>query len=61
MFHIQNIQEIWDTIERPNPRIIGIVGEDSKHKGPEKIVSKNKEENPTNLKNELYVQPKLTE
>jgi hypothetical protein len=49
-------------MERPNLRIIRIEkGEDSKCKGPEKIFSKTKEENPTNLKNELYVQPKLTE
>lgn len=36
----QNIQEIWDTIKRPNLRIIGIEkGEESQFKDPQKIFS----------------------
>lgn len=35
---IQNIQEIWDTIKRPNLRIIGIEdGEEAQLQGPENI------------------------
>ena len=35
-FLMQKIQEIWDTMKRPNLRIIGIEeDEDSQFKGPE--------------------------
>ena len=37
---IQYIQEIWDTMKRPDPRIIGIEErEETQFKGPEKIFS----------------------
>jgi hypothetical protein len=49
----QNIQEIWDTMKRPNLRIIGIEEEDSQLKGPENIFNKIKEENFPNLKKEM--------
>jgi hypothetical protein len=38
---MQNIQEIWDIMKRPNPRITGIEEEkDSQLKGPENIFNK---------------------
>ncbi|KAL6088545.1 hypothetical protein STEG23_002640 [Scotinomys teguina] len=50
----QNIQEIWDTIKRPNLRIIGIEeGEEYHLKGTENIFNKIIEENFPNLKKEL--------
>ena len=50
-FSSQNIQEIWDTIKRPNLRIIGIEeGEESQLKGPENIFNKIMEENFPNIK-----------
>ena len=46
----QNIQEIWDTVKRPNLRIIGIEeGEETLHKGTENIFNKIIEENFPNL------------
>ena len=40
-FLTQNIQEIWDTMKKPNLRIIGIEeGEDSQFKGPENMFNK---------------------
>jgi hypothetical protein len=43
---LQNIQEIQDTMRRPNLRIIGIEeSEDSKLKGPVNIFHKIREEN----------------
>jgi hypothetical protein len=40
-FLTQNIQEMWDTMKRPNLRIIGIEeGEHSQFKGPEYIFNK---------------------
>jgi hypothetical protein len=44
----QNTQEIWDTLRRPNLRIIEIE-EDSQLKGPESIFKKIIEENFPNL------------
>ena len=45
-FLTQNIQEIWDTMKRPNLRIIGIEEvEDTQFKGPENIFDKIIEEN----------------
>ena len=48
----QNTQEIWDTLRRPNLRIIEIE-EDSQLKGPENIFNKIIEENFPNLKKEM--------
>ena len=52
-FSSQNIQEIWDTIKRPNLRIIGVEGEQLRIKGPENIFNKIIEENFPNLKNDI--------
>jgi hypothetical protein len=50
----QNIQEIQDTMKRPNLRIIGIEkSEDSQLKGPVNIFNKIIEENFPNLKKEM--------
>jgi hypothetical protein len=50
----QNIQEIQDTMRRPNLRIIGIEeSEDSQLKGPVNIFNKTIEENFPNLKKEM--------
>ena len=50
----QNIQEIQDTMRRPNLRIIGIVeSEDSQLEGPVNISNKIIEENFPNLKKEM--------
>jgi chromosome segregation ATPase len=50
----QNIQEIQDTMRRPNQRIIGIEeSEDSQLKGPVNIFNKITEENFPNLKKEM--------
>ena len=52
----QNVQELWDTMKRPNLRIIGIEeGEDLQLKGPENIFNKIIEENFPNLKKELPI------
>ncbi|KAL6041447.1 hypothetical protein STEG23_023562 [Scotinomys teguina] len=49
----QNVQEIWDTMKRPNIRIIGIEeGEEYQLKGMENIFNKIIEENIPNLKKE---------
>ena len=53
-FSSQNIQEIWDTIIKPNLRIIGVEeGEELQIKGPENIFNKIIEENFPNLKNDI--------
>ena len=50
----QNIQEMWDTIKKPNLRIIGVEeGEELQIKGPENIFNKIIEENFPNLKNDI--------
>ncbi|ERE70281.1 LINE-1 type transposase domain-containing protein 1 [Cricetulus griseus] len=50
----QNIQEIWDTMKRPNLRIISIEeGEEIQLKDPENIFSKIIEENFPNLKKDM--------
>ena len=50
----QNIQEIQDTMRRPNLRIIGVdENEDFQLKGPANIFNKIIEENFPNLKNEM--------
>ena len=58
------MQEIWDTMKRPNLKIIGIEeGEDSQFKGPGNILSKIIEENSSNLKKDMaiHVQEAYTE
>ena len=53
-FSSQNIQEIWDTIKKPNLRIIGVEeGDKLQIKGPENIFNKIIEENFPNLKNNI--------
>jgi hypothetical protein len=50
----QNIQEIQDTMRRPNLKIIDIEeSKDSQHKGPVNIFNKIIEENFPNLKKEI--------
>ena len=50
----QNIQEIQDTMRRPNLWIIGVdENEDFQHKGPANIFNKIIEENFPNLKKEM--------
>jgi hypothetical protein len=50
----QNIQEIQDTMRRPNLRIIGVdKNEDFQLKGPANIFNKTIEENIPNLKEEM--------
>jgi hypothetical protein len=52
----QNIQEIQDTMRRPNLRIIGInENEDFQLKGPVNIFNKIIEENFPNLKKEMLM------
>ena len=53
-FLTQNIQEIWDSMKRPNLRIIGVEeGEELQLKGPENIFNKIIEENFPNLKKDI--------
>ena len=54
-FVTQNVQEIWDTMKRPNLKITGIEGEDSHLRGPENIFNKIIEENFPNLKKEMPI------
>lgn len=55
-FLIQNIQEIWDTMKRPNLKIIGKKEkEDYQFKGSENIFNKIIEENSPNLKKEMAI------
>ncbi|KAL6036989.1 hypothetical protein STEG23_033523 [Scotinomys teguina] len=49
----QKVQETWDTMKRPNLRIIGIEEEEYHLKGTENIFNKVIEENLPNLKKEL--------
>ena len=50
----QNIQEIQDTMKRPNLRVIRIKeNKDSQLKGPENVLNKIIEENFPNLKKEI--------
>ena len=50
----QNIQEIQDTMRRPNLQIIGVdENEDFQLKGPANILNKIIEENFPNLKNDM--------
>jgi hypothetical protein len=52
----QNIQEIQDTMRRPNLRIIGVdEKEDFQLKGPANIFNKIREENFPNLKKEMLM------
>jgi hypothetical protein len=51
----QNVQEIQDTMRRPNLNIIGVdENEDFQPKGPANIFNKIIEENFCNLKKEIY-------
>jgi hypothetical protein len=53
----QNIQEIQDTMRRPNLRIIGIEeSKDPQLKGPANIFNKILEENSPNLKKQMKIQ-----
>ena len=55
-FQLQNVQEIHETMKRPNLKIIGIEeGEESELKGPENIFNKIIEENFPNLKEEMVI------
>ena len=49
----QNIQEIWDTMKRPNLRIIGIKEGEVQLKSTENIFNKIIEENFPNLKKDM--------
>ena len=52
----QNLQEIQETMKRPNLKIIGIEeGEESQLKGPENIFNKTIEENFPNLNEEMVI------
>ena len=52
----KNLQEIQETMKRPNLKIIGIEeGEESQLKGPENIFNKIIEENFPNLKEEMVI------
>ena len=55
IFLTQNIEEIWDTIKRPNLRIIRIEREDSQVRGPKNIFNKIIEEKNSNLKKEMPI------
>ena len=58
----QNIQEIQDTMRRPNLRIVGIEeSEDSQIKGPVNIFNKIIEENFPDLKKEMSMNKKPIE
>jgi hypothetical protein len=52
---MQNIQEIQNTVRRPNLQIIGIDEKDFQLKGPANIFNKIIEENFPNLKKEMPV------
>ena len=55
-FLTQNVQEIWNSMKRPNLGIIGIEeGEESQLQGPENILNKIIEENFPNLKKEMPI------
>ena len=57
----QSIQEIKDTMKRPNLRITGIKeNEDSQLKGPENVFNKIIEENFPNLKNDMAIKVQET-
>jgi hypothetical protein len=59
IFLTQSIQEIQDTIKRPNLRIIRTEeNEDSQLKGPENVFNKIIEENFPNIKKEMYIRYK---
>jgi hypothetical protein len=55
-FLTQNIQEIWNTMKRPNLRITGIEGgEDSQFEGPENIFNTITEEHFPNRKKHMAI------
>ena len=47
------MQEIWDTVKRPNLKIIGVEEGELQLKGPENIFNKIIEENFPNLKKDI--------
>jgi hypothetical protein len=51
----KKIQEIWDIVNKPNLRIIGIEKGDFQLQGPENIFNKIVEENFLNLKKEMLI------
>ena len=52
--HEQNLQELWDTMKRPNLRIIGIEeGTEKQTKGMNNLFNEIISENFPNLKNEM--------
>jgi len=55
IFLTQNVQEIRDTMKRPNLRIIGIEEDEVQLWGPENIFNKIIEENVPNLKKETPI------
>ena len=58
----QNIQEIWDSMQRPNQRTIAIEeGEESQLKWPVNNFNKIIEENIPNLKRNVSLRYKITE
>lgn len=54
-FLTQNFQEFWNTIKRPNSRIIQTEGEECQFKSPENIFHKITEENLPTLKKEIPI------
>ena len=54
-FLTENIQEIWDTMKRPNLWLIGVEEGELQLKGTENIFRKIIEENFSNLKKEIAV------
>lgn len=56
-FLLQNIQEIWNSMKWPNPRIID-EGEKPQFKSPDIIFNKLIEENFPNLKKEMLIKYK---
>ena len=55
-FLTENIQQIWNTMKRPNLRIIGIEeGEESQLQGSENILNNIIEENFPNQKKEMPI------
>lgn len=56
MFLSQNIQEIWDTMEKPNLRIIGTEeGKESQFQGLETTIKKIREKKIPTLKKEMPI------
>ena len=54
MILAQNIQEIWDTVKRPNLKMIGTEGEETQVKGTGNAFNKSQKKNFPNLKKDIY-------